>query len=276
METNWISVGDLAASFAASGNTLDPVADLAGRSFDIDFGAGEVINHRFVDHAALTWHVRQTGETGHDIYRATALRPHIYFIDFVKSSARATSVSLVLDLELDIATVVIGTLPDAQRASIPAVDLAYRKSELTGVEVRIHPGTIDRTFDIDSPTHEATRELLGKRIQYRYNPHESYEHIYLNEKMYTWHCLSGIEQGLADTDRCHYHRVRDGLYLFVWREKIVPTLGVIMIDLEQLKTTGKIFGYADEGFSALSNFPVGAHATVLAGNADMDVSKKAR
>jgi len=251
METNWISVGDLAASFAVSSNALAPVADLTGKSFDIDFGAGEVIAYRFADNLMLTWQVACSGETGNDTYRATALRPGIYFVDFVKSSARASSVSIVLDLERGIATAVIGTLPDAQRAGIPAVELAYRKSELTGVDVEIRQGAIDRTFDNASPTHETTGELVGKRVQYRYNPHESYEHIYLSQKMYTWHCLSGIEQGLADTDRCHYHKVRDGLYLFVWREKIVPTLGVIMIDLEQLKTTGKIFGYAGEDFSAL-------------------------
>lgn len=53
------------------------------------------------------------------------------------------------------------------------------------------------------------------------------------------------------------------LYLFVWREKIVPTLGVVMIDLERMKTDGKIFGYHGSRFDAQSNFPVGALAQVL-------------
>jgi len=43
----------------------------------------------------------------------------------------------------------------------------------------------------------------------------------------------------------------------------VPTLGVVMIDLDRMKTGGKIFGYHGNRFDALSNFPVGAHARVL-------------
>ena len=38
-------------------------------------------------------------------------------------------------------------------------------------------------------------------------------------------CLDGVEKGLADVDRCHYVQVAEDLYLFVWREKIIPTLG---------------------------------------------------
>jgi len=44
---------------------------------------------------------------------------------------------------------------------------------------------------------------------------------------------------------------------------VVPTLGVVLIDLAQHKTDGKIFGYAQDDFGTLSNFPVGAHAQVL-------------
>ncbi|RDU98811.1 molybdenum cofactor biosynthesis F family protein [Trinickia dinghuensis] len=261
-ETNWISVGDLGKSFAESSNALRPVADLAGHSYDIDFGFN-VVTHAFIDDKTLTWTVKGTGESGTDAYQATSPRPGIYFVDFIKSSVRATSVSLVLDLQPGIATVVIGTLPDEASASIPAIERVRRNRELTAVDAQIFPGVIDGRFDAESPTHEATAELVGKRVQYRYNPHECYEHVYLNEEMYVWHCVSGIEKGLADADRCHYRKIRDGLYLFVWREKTVPTLGVIMIDLDAGKTTGKILGYAGDDFGELANFPVGAYATVL-------------
>ena len=72
-----------------------------------------------------------------------------------------------------------------------------------------------------------------------------------------------MEKGLADVDRCHYVKVAEQLYLFVWREKIIPTLGVVMIDLQGMRTDGKILGYQGSDFSALSNFAVGAHAQVL-------------
>jgi len=65
---------------------------------------------------------------------------------------------------------------------------------------------------------------------------------------------------MADTDCCHYFKIARSLYLFVWLEKFVPTLGVVMVDLKNLKTTGKIFGYETGDFEKLTNFPIGAFA----------------
>jgi len=65
---------------------------------------------------------------------------------------------------------------------------------------------------------------------------------------------------MADTDLCHYFKLAQELYLFVWREKLVPTLGVVVVNLAELKTTGKIFGYESDDFGKLTNFPVGAFA----------------
>jgi hypothetical protein len=99
---------------------------------------------------------------------------------------------------------------------------------------------------------------VGARAEYSYGPSECYEHIYLNEHFYTWHCLRGNEEGLADTDRCHYRKLGDRLYLFVWREKLVPTLGVVVLDYTDWVSRGKIFGYEGGDFARLTNFTVGA------------------
>ena len=54
-----------------------------------------------------------------------------------------------------------------------------------------------------------------------------------------------------------------GCPLFIWREKIVPTLGILLIDLVGLKTDGVIIG--NDGFDAetIVHFAVGARAEVL-------------
>jgi hypothetical protein len=75
--------------------------------------------------------------------------------------------------------------------------------------------------------------------------------------------LKGVEAGLCDTDRCHYYKIADQLYLFVWREKIVPTLGLVMIDMLNHRSDGKIFGYAGGGFDELSNFPVASYCSLI-------------
>ncbi len=49
----------------------------------------------------------------------------------------------------------------------------------------------------------------------------------------------------------------------MWREKIIPTLGVVLIDLSAMKTTGRIFGYREHSFEEVVSFPVGAKARLL-------------
>ncbi|MGL4858174.1 MAG: MoaF C-terminal domain-containing protein, partial [Enterobacteriaceae bacterium] len=134
---------------------------------------------------------------------------------------------------------------------------------LTPVNAEICFGTLDTPYSDTASRHQFTRELIGMRNLYTYSPTERYEHIYLNEQFYTWHCLEGVEKGLADTDRCHYIKLAEKLYLFVWQEKIIPTLGIVLIDLENMRTDGKIVGYQDDDFDQLRNFPVGAHAWIL-------------
>jgi len=264
--TNWISVGALADSFAPDSNILARTDDLVGRQLTLHTADGGAARYEFTTEDTLNWTASGPGaaESGSETYTATSLRDGIYFIDFVKAGSRPPcSVSIVADLNLGIATTVTGLMPTAEVAHSSVLRRAQQQQELTPVAATFVSATIDRPYEPGLPHHQPTTELVGLRLQHRYNPHEVYEHIYLNEKRYAWHCLSGIEQGLADVDRCHYYKIAHNLYLFVWREKIVPTLGAIMLDLDRMKTTGKIFGYADDALSSVSNFPVGAHSKLL-------------
>lgn len=73
--------------------------------------------------------------------------------------------------------------------------------------------------------------------------------------------MQGVESGLTGTDRCHYIKIADKLYLFVWKEKIVPTLGVILIFMKRLKTDGGYRGFGD--FDTYVNSRIAAIADVL-------------
>ncbi len=264
--TNWISVGALGDSFAPDSNILARTDDLVGKHLTLHAEGGGTARYEFVTADALNWTASDNGnaESGSETYVATSLRPGIYFIDFIKAGSRPPcSVSIVADLNAKVATIVTGVLPTTAEAHTSILSRAQAKRELTPVATRFTAATIDRPFDAAASHHEPTTDLIGMRLQHRYNPHELYEHIYLNEKRYAWHCITGIEQGLADVDRCHYYRIAANLYLFVWREKIVPTLGAIMLDLDRMKTTGKIFGYADDALTTVSNFQVGAYSTLL-------------
>nr|WP_323121253.1 molybdenum cofactor biosynthesis F family protein [Burkholderia alba] len=258
----FIQVGALAEGFAPDSHILDPVADLAGRELVLDASGAAPVVYRFDGATTLRWEARGTGGGGTAEYRATQLRPGLYFVDYIDAQRRATSVSVVLDTAHGVWTSVRGVLPTEAEVHVDAFTRVARGLPLTGVEVAFRHGVIAGTT-ARAPLHAETDELIGKRTMYRYSASECYEHIYLNAHFYAWQCLEGVERGLADVDRCHYFKLADALYLFVWREKIVPTLGVVLIDLAQRKTDGKIFGYRAGDFGALSNFPIGAFAQVL-------------
>lgn len=260
---NWIQVGELARSI--SENLLPDSDALTGRTLRLCFEDGSVIRWTFNGLHDLSWEVLEGPEKGardDETFRATCIRPQIYLVDYILHRRQALSVSLVLDLGQGIATRATGRLPDQQEAQRDLFSRINEGMNLTGVAVQFASAAIDRPFEQHTKRHEPTDEMIGKRIQYVYSRTEAYEHIYLNDKLYTWHCLSGIEKGLADTDRCHHLKITEQLYLFVWREKIVPTLGVVLVDLQQMKTSGKLFGYEANDFGQLTNAPLGAYATL--------------
>ncbi|MEX3765102.1 MoaF C-terminal domain-containing protein [Paraburkholderia phenoliruptrix] len=272
----FIQVGALADGFAPNSHILAPVADLEGRTFvltltdrgvhTLRFGAADTVDVERITHG---------GPPTRKFHacRVTSVRTGIYFVDYIDASGLpvdesgkpvAVSTSYVLDLKRQLCTLVTGSLPSEKETRIDAFTRVERGMELTGVQAQICHGRIASDTDFNGTAlHRPSTELIGMRNLYTYSATERYEHIYLNEHFYAWQCLSGVEAGLGDVDRCHTIGIDTALYLFVWREKVVPTLGVLMIDLERMKTDGKIFGYEGSRFDALSNFPVGANAVVL-------------
>lgn len=266
MVPQFIPVGALADAFSAEANLLPVVADLAGKTLTLYFDNGWTIDHRFVDEKSLVWTVTAgngAGESVNESYNATNPRPGIYLVDFIKSKERSMSVCLLLDMEQGIFTAVIAELPTLEESSKPFLERIAAGQELTGVSTSFLHGAINIPFTATTPRHETTAELIGKRIEYTYSPYEQYEHVYMNQNFYAWQCLRGSEQGLSDSDRCSYYKLADQLYLFVWREKIIPTLGLVIVDLKARRTTGKIFGYHGNDFDRLVNFPVGAKARII-------------
>jgi hypothetical protein len=264
-QSEWVQVGALADGFAANANTLAYTDALAGKTLDLHFENKWVIRHIFTDAQTMSWQFIEGSNDKSVIterYTATSLRPGIFLVHFIKKSETATCVSMVLNLETGNATSLIGELPDKSETMRPVYQRVNDGDLLTPVEATFLQAKINTPYSTGDG-HKLTDELIGKRVMYRYSPHEIYEHIYLTNNYYTWHCLKGVEKGLAETDLCHYFKVADSLYFFVWREKVIPTLGIIMIDLERMKTTGNIIGYNGSDFKTLNNFPVGAFATVL-------------
>jgi hypothetical protein len=264
-DTAWIPVGELGESFRSEAHTLPETDDLAGRTLTLNFADGRQGQCRFDADGGLLWSGMDADTPVRRVETciATRIRDGVYFVDFLHGDAPVISTSLVLDMAHGACTMVTARLPTREEASHSPLDRVLSGKELTAVHAQFAHAAIDAPFTIGTPTHPTTPDLIDRRVEYTYSPTERYEHIYLNPSFYTWHCLQGSEQGLADTDRCHHYKIGPQLYLFVWREKIVPTLGVILIDLDKLKTTGKVFGYRGYDFGPVANFAVGAKARLL-------------
>lgn len=260
----WIPVGALGDAFTPDNHCLPLLQDVDRQTAQLHYEDGENAALAF-DGSTLEWtsagSAPGSSRTAH--CRVTRPRDGVFFIDYLEPGKQASSVSLVLNTHAGTFIEVAATLPTKEESLMPLLQRAMLGLELTGVKERIRRGTIGRPFTAGAALPESTTELLGKRVEYLYSPHERYEHIYLNARFYTWRCIAGSELGLTDTDACDYYRIDDELYLFIWREKIVPTVGVIMVDLRAMKTTGKIMGYEGHDFLDVRNFGVGAHARVL-------------
>lgn len=263
----FMQVGDFVAGFG--GNELEHTDDLTGRTLDIHFDTGCTVRYRFMPDRRLEWRVlagsgfdQKAAKQGLESYRATCLRDGYFLVDFISSHQPAQTVSLLVDLIQNIATMVEATMPTREETLKPLFQRVLDKELLTPVRATIAHGALDCRFGEDTPIHEPTEDLIGKRVRYQYGKKDAYEHIYLSSRLYTWNCIQGPEAGLADTDYCRYYRVADDFYLFVWLEKIIPTVGLVLIDFHQKKTSGKIFGYQDGDFGATCNTPVGAYLSI--------------
>ncbi len=260
----YISVGEL--SVGLSEHTLSTTARLAGKQVELYYESGKRSKMTFLDAETLKWETVDQAREEEFIcsYNAIMPRDDIYLVDFIASYGDSRSISVILDIHERFATVVSGIMPTAEEVMVPLIVRAEDAAPLTSVQATFEHTAVDLPFTETTPRHEKTMDLVGERFQWVYSSKDAYEHIYLNENTYTWHCISGNEKGLADTDRCFFYKLAEKLYLFVWTEKIVPTVGVVIEDLEIMRSYGKIFGR--EGYDMAgraTNFMVGSYGTFL-------------
>jgi hypothetical protein len=263
-DLDFVQVGELAQGIRQQSEPA--VAELVGTSTTLHYEDGTVTRIDFAGEHDLTWVVlegSEAGISGTETYAAFSPRDGVCLVDYISGSLPRTSISLALDRTTGSATVVVGTLPTAAEVEKGAFALATDGEELTAVRAEFLRAAIDRPFAAGDHAHHPTGEMVGKRVRYVYGPAEVYEHIYLSEKLYTWHCIAGVEKGLADTDRCDAFKLGELLYLFVWRERVVPTLGVVVVDWRQMGSFGKLCGYESSDFGAVANARIASVATLL-------------
>ena len=236
--------------------------EMIGKSMVLYYEDKSRMTLEFLSDDVMKVSFSDTEETVAATYVLVSPRKGIYFLDFVKSYGDTCSVSTVIDVNKGIATTLFGSLPNREEVMISQFERADKGMGMTSVKAVFKHAAVNVEFNESTQVHEQTKELVGKRIQFKYSTNDMYEHIYLNENYYVWHCIKGIEKGLCDTDRCHYYKITDNLYWFTWLEKVIPTIGTVMEDLSEtvMRSYGKIFGYETYEMTKVTNFPVGSYA----------------
>ncbi|MGJ7546979.1 MoaF C-terminal domain-containing protein [Pseudomonas alloputida] len=207
--------------------TLPASAALVGTTLEAVDSEGGPADYIFNDQSSLTW--TSGALTGTATYKAIEARPGIFIIDFVRGAGlTAQNVTVVLDQNTGAVTTGVSRLVEVDGKVRGTTDFSYANVNDGGIK------------------HARTDELVGKRIFYRYSDIETYEHIYLNLGTFTWHCLRGGEVGLADTDHCKTWKVAEDLYIFFWTEKVMTVEAVLLVDLKEERSIGRMFGWDDK------------------------------
>jgi hypothetical protein len=209
------------------------------------------LHHDFQDSGNLSWSVRDADrdvDTGAAEYEAFEMDEDLFYVHYLRRGMpRPEAVSFALDLRAGACTGAVGRL---------GLDPEPFRARQTWFQ-----GLVEGSGTTEIP-HARTAELVGHRVRYRYSSDDVYDHIYLTESLFTWVCMSGSEKGQADTDQCVTWKLREGIYLFSWLEKLLGVEGMVLVNLNQLRSVGIQFAL-DQFTGELVNLTMGAFATHL-------------
>ena len=265
--SQWPNLDELAVGFRE--NMMTESTYLSRKRLDLAFSGtvSRTIRHHFVDQNVLKWevlgsHECQIVQNGIAEYKAFEVRPpNIFFVDFFKPDYEE-QVSLVLNISTG--------------QAIACISGFHVKAGQKRTWTKFFDASIIESNSViaASSPFQPTDDLIGKHVLYCYTSRDAYEHIYLNQGTFTWHCLSGTEKGLADTEPCKMLKLADKLYLLFWSEKVMPVESVVVVDLDKMRSTGRFFCW-DPKPAKMVHMLFGSHATALANtNAAAVVSRQ--
>ncbi|MBN1191005.1 MAG: MoaF N-terminal domain-containing protein [Dehalococcoidales bacterium] len=261
---NWIDLEDWGKGMSEF--RLPRSNELTGIELNLHFAAGDSMLCKFHNESTLSWESPESSDKEQpeiETYEAIRVASDIFFVDFVRSKQPGISISMALDLKSGKTTVIQAILPDRTEACRDFLDRVGKGIDLSTIKIEIKQACVNPLLpDIPVKSHERTSELVGKRMKYTYSNNHIYEHIYLNERLFTWHCLAGLERGLADTEICDYFKIVPDIYLFIWCEKVMPTFGAVLINFKEMRSNGKSFGL-DIRSGRYINFTMGAYVEAI-------------
>lgn len=252
--STWLPLDDLARGFDE--NKAELSHDLDGRTVTVTDDRGTRIVHTFAA-GAISWDYQPGASdatpaaSNTDRCEVFKVDNDLYYAQFQHEHHPREAVSLFLDLHSGWALSVIALLGEKTPEHV-AMNHVFAVGRIEG-------------HDHNDQAPTPTNELIGRRVLWEYSQKHAYEHVYLSPHWYSWHCLAGPERGLADTDENSTWRLRPGIYVFTWREKVIPCGSVTVADhrdLKSLRSHGVLFGESETG-ERPTHFTFGAYGQLL-------------
>ena len=221
---------------------------LVNQTMKITLDSGSSFDLRFVSRNKIEWQNGSKG--GSDWYEAIEVAPNTYFIDMTFAKEARQSQTFIINV---------------MTRRVLGIRTIMREGDVGKEPRAVHhfsPGVLgDIAIPPTGRKPAPTRDLIGLRALYTYNPNQCFEHIYLNALRFGWHCVVGPLRGEADVELHTIYKFDDNQYILTWRESGLPVSTVIFHNWDQMKETGKFFAIGEDG--SVANTPAGALITKL-------------
>ncbi|OFV78622.1 MoaF C-terminal domain-containing protein [Rhodococcus erythropolis] len=248
---DWAPLTEMADGFDEYLQPLSTALDgqeIVVQAHYVDGRGSLTLSHTF-SASAVEWSVTENGvETAHgsDSYELFEMQPGLFYLHYLRAG---DDHPVVLSAAIDTASgQVTGAIGELGLDPNPA---AARQDWFQG--------QIVGSGATPESAHATTDELIGRRVRYAYSSNDVYDHVYLNENIFTWLCVGGTELGVGDTESCTYYKLRENTYLFSWLEKNLGVEGMVLIDLAAHRTVGIQFAL-DQYSGELINLTMGSYA----------------
>ncbi|OMW48250.1 molybdenum cofactor biosynthesis protein F [Burkholderia pseudomallei] len=246
---DWKNYEDFAAGIDT--NRLPATDALVGRALTFELPGGAFAAN-FVDGQTLSWRRGETGGT--DWYEAIEVAPDTFFVDVTFKSRPAEALTLVFNTATRRALGILSRIRSRDEAgAAPRVAQDFLVGTIAGGQA---DAGVSGILGIAGAEPAETRDLIGTRTLNVYSPNHTYEHTYLSSTRYCWQCLVGEQRGHGDVDLATTYKFADDLYVFTFREFLIPVASVFVFNFAAGRSTGKFLG--ETGNGAIANRPAGS------------------
>ena len=219
-------------------NRPDLCEFFAGREFSIHADGNPEIKYRVRDKNTLEWYKNGAGwqEEYYECYESSSDGLYIMFHQLSNDLFSLRVRILAIDTKNRLVTVLAGMLG--------LEDYTPRDTDATP-----YFGYIDWYDGAAAPAdrHAYTMELIQKNILWSVGDYRMI-HYYVNRRYYNRQ-IFGEENGLVTSERARHIKLRDGVYLFFWREmQGSGILGCDIMDLNKFFGVGMFYGVTDYRF----------------------------